>query len=59
MKTPDHANADGLRACVKQAFETGITFKDKIVSFNADGASVNTDVHGGLIATFQKVYTLF
>ena len=50
VETPEHAHADGLKACIENAFERigVVPLYKRLANFNVDGASVNTGLHNGL-----------
>ena len=56
IESVKNANADGLKAAIKESFErVGIVdFAQKLHGLNVDGASVNTGIHCGLEAKLKE-----
>ena len=48
IQTPDYAHAEGLKKSIENAFHSIniISMYQHLANLNADGASVNTGVHG-------------
>ena len=56
VKTPEHAHAEGLKACIEDSFHyiSITTLHTQLASLNINGTAINTGIHSGLEVKFKE-----